>query len=131
MRQLDQSSLIKLKQCEEVLWYVATEAIKESPHQFKITHGYRTIKEQKLLYAQGRTMPGIKVTNCDGIKNRSKHNYSPSRAFDIAIIKDLQITWDEKYYEEVGSHIMDVAKRLNAKIKWGKSFGDLPHFETI
>jgi len=38
-----------------------------------LIEGRRTLERQQWLYAQGRTRPGPKVTPCDGIKTRSKH----------------------------------------------------------
>ena len=50
-----------------------TEAVKESPFDFRIAQGVRTAEYQNSLYQQGRTKPGKIVTNCDGIKNKSNH----------------------------------------------------------
>lgn len=35
--------------------------------------GFRTAAKQAELYAKGRTAPGDIVTNCDGVRKRSKH----------------------------------------------------------
>ncbi len=42
-------------------------------HPMKVVQGLRTVEQQQVLYAQGRTAPGKIVTNCDGIKNKSNH----------------------------------------------------------
>ncbi len=50
---------------------------------------FRTAEEQMALYAKGRTAPGRKVTYCDGVIHRSKHQEDEngfSRAIDIFVI---------------------------------------------
>lgn len=43
-------------------------------YPMKIVQGLRTVEEQQALYAQGRTDLTRKVvTNCDGVKNKSRH----------------------------------------------------------
>lgn len=63
----------------------------------RIVQGLRTIAEQDALYAQGRGMPGKKVTNAKG--GKSFHNYG--LAFDFALIYDIDgngtwetLSWD-------------------------------------
>ncbi len=38
-----------------------------------VTDGMRTTEEQQALYAKGRTKPGKKVTNADGVRVKSNH----------------------------------------------------------
>jgi peptidoglycan L-alanyl-D-glutamate endopeptidase CwlK len=123
----------RIKTCENGLIMLAYEAEKDSPYEFLITCGHRTIEIQKELYAQGRTKPGKKVTYIDGEKKKSKHNYIPSKAFDFAVKINGEITWEENYYKEVGDHFKNVANKLGIKINWGgdfKKFKDYPHIET-
>jgi len=63
--------------------------------------GYRSVKTQQKLYAQGRASPGPIVTYCDGIKKRSPHNYRPSRAVDVVVFDKRrgEVTWSSKHYE--------------------------------
>jgi len=58
----------------------------------KIICGYRTTQEQQKLFEQGRKFskgkwiikkPSKIVTYCDGINEKSKHNYMPSQAIDV------------------------------------------------
>jgi len=130
---LSSVSILRLTKCAPELQLLAFEAVKESPYEFFITHGYRSITEQQKLYAQGRTVEGKKVTNCDGVKNKSKHNHLPAKAFDIAIKVNGEITWNEKYYKEMGAYFKGIAAKLGIKITWGgdfKNFKDLVHYET-
>ena len=129
---LNKISQQRLQACDPILQLLAIEAAKESPYEFVITCGMRTIAEQQKLFAQGRTIPGKKVTNCDGVIKKSKHNYSPSKAFDFAVIINGELTWDEKYYNEMGEHFKKTAINFGLKISWGgdwKKFKDKPHIE--
>jgi len=67
------SSLEKMEKVHPKLVEVMKEAIKNSPYDFRITDGARTAEEQFALYQKGRTLPGPKVTNCDGKKFKSNH----------------------------------------------------------
>lgn len=96
-------------------------AILNSPYDFSITCGLRTVEEQRILFNTGksRTM-------------KSKH--LTGDAVDIAVLVDGKVTWDFRYYREVAAHILATANRLNIRVAWGghwKSFLDGPHFELI
>ena len=49
------------------------EAMAALGYPMRVTHGLRTVGEQQELFAQGRTKPGKRVTNCDGITKKSRH----------------------------------------------------------
>jgi peptidoglycan L-alanyl-D-glutamate endopeptidase CwlK len=51
----------------------------------RTTHTLRTLAEQDALYAQGRTKPGVKVTNAKG--GESAHNYG--MAADLVFVNTL------------------------------------------
>jgi len=57
-----------------------------------IAEGFRTTARQAELYAEGRTTPGPIVTNCDGVKNPSRHQ--SALACDIAWLHESGLTWD-------------------------------------
>jgi peptidoglycan L-alanyl-D-glutamate endopeptidase CwlK len=116
---LGKKSLERLAGVKEPLQNVIKTAIVDSPYDFSITCGLRTVEEQKVLVATGksRTM-------------KSKH--LTGDAVDIAVFVDGKLTWDLKYYKIVATHIKKVAAKLGIKIVWGgdwKSFIDGPHFE--
>jgi peptidoglycan L-alanyl-D-glutamate endopeptidase CwlK len=116
---LGKKSLERLAGVKEPLQNVIKTAIVSSPYDFSITCGLRTIEEQKVLVATGksRTM-------------KSKH--LTGDAVDIAVFVDGKLTWDLKYYKVVATHIKKVAAKLGIKITWGgdwKSFIDGPHFQ--
>lgn len=65
-----------------------------------LNSGYRSFPEQAKLYFQGRTMPGLKVTNAR--PGYSCHNYGIAvdavRDGDLVSV-GLQPQWDEKGYD--------------------------------
>jgi peptidoglycan L-alanyl-D-glutamate endopeptidase CwlK len=112
-------SLERLAGIKEPLQTLAKAAITDSPYDFSITNGLRTLEEQKVLFATGKSKT-----------MKSKH--LTGNAFDIAVFVDGKLTWDLKYYKVVATHIKKVAAKLGIKIVWGgdwKSFIDGPHFE--
>lgn len=139
----------KLSTCHTDLILLAHQAIMDSPYDFKITEGHRSPQRQFELYKRGRAFEIDKwvvvdrskiVTNIDGIRKMSNHNYNPARAFDIQVLVNGQGTWVEKYYHPVAEHILKIAEQLLAdgkishQVRWGgswKSLVDLPHFEIL
>ncbi len=82
-----------------------------------ITQGLRTFAEQDALF---RKRP--KVTNARG--GQSMHNYGV--AFDVAVMVNGKISWDEKLYRGLGKYAEQVG------LEWGgnwKRFTDRPHFQ--
>jgi peptidoglycan L-alanyl-D-glutamate endopeptidase CwlK len=116
---LSKKSLDRLAGIKEPLQALAKASIVDSPYDFSITCGLRTIEEQKVLVATGKS-------------RTMKSRHLTGNAFDIAVFVDGKITWDLKYYKAVATHIKKVAAKLGIKIVWGgdwKSFIDGPHFE--
>ena len=107
--------------------------------QVRITQSLRTFEEQDVLYQQGRTKPGKKVTNAKG--GQSIHNYG--LAFDIVLMYDKdgdgkfeEASWDTKRdgdkdgiadWLEV-TKVFTSAGYTNGFITNGKKW-DLPHFQ--
>jgi len=98
------------------------------------TQSTRTPLTQDKLYSQGRTAPGLKITNAKG--GESPHNFSPSFAFDIAISRGKTLLWQASLYKEFAQLVE--ARQLN--LRWGgdwdgdgrsddERFLDRPHFE--
>jgi len=97
----------------------------------RITQGLRTIEEQDLLYAQGRTKPGKVVTNARG--GSSYHNYG--LAVDFTLIVNGGISWDMKSDWD-GDKVPDWMEVVNIFQKYGWEWGgnwktlkDYPHFQ--
>ena len=97
-----------------------TEAITDSPYDFVITCGLRTIEEQRVLVATGKSTT-----------MKSKH--LTGNAVDIACFDENgKITWDSKYYKKVATHVKAIAKKQGVAIVYGGdwvSFKDYPHFQ--
>jgi peptidoglycan L-alanyl-D-glutamate endopeptidase CwlK len=115
-----------------------TEIIEEcdtaltSRAKIRVTQGLRTIEEQNLMYAQGRTLPGNKITNAKG--GQSVHNYG--FAVDICLIIDgKEASWDTaKDWDNDQTADWYECVKIFARHgwEWGgnwKMFKDLPHFD--
>ena len=88
--------------------------------------GKRTTTEQQALYAPGHTIPGLKVTNADGVVNKSNHQ--TGRAIDSVFMDaNGNPSWDSRYpwaaYIACGEA---VGLRSGAHIQ---GLHDLPHME--
>ena len=91
----------------------------------RVTQGLRTYAEQNALYAQGRTLPGPRVTNAPG--GYSWHNFG--RAFDVCIVSYIGDTTPRDVYDGPWQHIAELGEK--AGLEWGGRFPspDSPHFE--
>ena len=119
MYSFSQRSKDRLKGVHPDLVKVMQEAIKESPLDFGITEGLRTLERQKELFEAGKSQT---------MNSRHLKGF----AVDIAVLVDGKITWEFPKYQIVADHIKKVAKDLGIPIVWGGdwiSFKDGPHFE--
>ena len=119
MYKFSKRSLEKLKGVNPKLVKLMKEAIRESPYDFMITCGLRTLSEQKRLVAQGKS-------------KTLKSYHLTGNAVDIALIVNKEVNWDFALYREVANHIKKIAKEQGIKITWGgdwKTFKDGPHFQ--
>ena len=94
-------------------------AIADSPYDFVVTCGIRTVEEQRVLVATGKS-------------TTMKSRHLTGDAVDIAVLVDGKVSWDAKYYKPVATHVKKVAKKLGINITWGgdwKSFIDAVHFQ--
>lgn len=144
MASFGKKSKDKLSTVHPKLQLVMNEAIKV--YDFTVLYGQRTVEEQFELYKQGRQLQsngtwkkvGSTVTELDGKVKKSKHNYSPSLAVDIA---PYPIDWNNiQRFKDVAKIVLQCSKNLNIKIIWGADwdmdgnieehkFKDFPHFE--
>ena len=105
----------------------ALEQCLEDGYVYVATSGYRSYKEQNLLYAQGRTAPGRIVTRAKS--GQSNHNLG--LALDFARDLDprtpgLQPSWALKDMQNLIDNCK--AKRLNPGALW-VNFKDVPHID--
>ena len=127
MPKFSKSSVAKLKTCHPNLQVILLEAIEEI--DFTVIWGERSLAVQQELYAQGRTKPGKIVTWKDGVNEKSNHNYSPSRAVDIA---PYPIDWDDlQRFKDLAKVIKRIALENSIELRWGGDWvkKDYPHFE--
>jgi len=101
------------------------EECKKNDINVQIIQTLRDSEYQASLYALGRTKPGKKVTNCDGVK--SKSNHQSGKAWDAVPLKDGKIDWnDDKTFKKMA----DIAVSLGLRAGYYfKSLKDSPHFE--
>lgn len=98
-----------------------------------VTCSYRNVAEQTRLWRLGRTMPGARVTDCDGLVKKSLHNVYPSLALDVAVslwtaepsVVKPTVTWNAAFYRPLLWLSADVG--LVAGGGWTKP--DWPHLE--
>jgi peptidoglycan L-alanyl-D-glutamate endopeptidase CwlK len=95
----------------------------------RITQALRTVAEQDALYAQGRTKPGSKVTNCPG--GHSYHNFG--LAVDCCPSTDgpdkpFNPDWNESHPSWKRMVAVGESLGLNCGADW-IHFKDVPHFQ--
>lgn len=92
----------------------------------KIISTLRDSEYQKSLYEIGRSVPGKKVTDCDGTKNKSVHQ--SGNAFDAVPLDDKgNILWEDK---EKFKKMADIAVDLGLTAGYYfRSLKDSPHFQ--
>lgn len=103
------------------------KASKSYPAQ--VFEGYRPFERQAALYAQGRTIPGPKVTNA--MPGFSWHQYglAVDVVFDADPVKPgAQWTWDGKLPWPVLGKMGEVDFGLEWAGAW-RSFPEFPHFQ--
>lgn len=106
---------------------------KKSGIAIGISECLRTVAEQDAFYAQGRTKPGIKVTNCKGSTYSSMHQWGV--AFDFYLIMDVDgdgKTNDDSYNDATGLFAKVGKLGQSIGLEWGgswKSPVDKPHFQ--
>lgn len=121
---------IDIKKLHPWLQYLLKKGIKKCNKKgiyVIITEGFRTVAYQNKLYAQGRTKPGVIVTNARGTDYASQHQWGI--AFDIAIVDDKTTkkkegTWDIKTIKKAAKIFKSVG------LGWGgdwQGFIDTPH----
>lgn len=104
----------------------------------RIVQGLRTFDEQNKLYAQGRTVPGNRVTNAKA--GQSYHNYGLAIDFALLYDKDKNgtyesLSWDtlkdmDRDGESDWMEVVDIFE--DAGYTWGGRFTtikDNPHLE--
>ena len=90
---------------------ISKMAITRSVFDFGITCGLRTEAEQKALYA-------AKASQCDGVKNKSKHQ--SDMAVDVAVYIGPRLSWESNLYDEVCDAYVSAARQHGGVgLRWG------------
>ena len=136
---LSKRSLQALEGVHPSLVQLIKTAIVDSPIDFTVVEGVRTVKRQQELYAQGRTTKGVVVTNIDGIRKKSNHQPKADGygyAVDIYPYYNGAVQVNDKgvipALKKISDHFKAKAKCMNINLTWGgdwKSPFDPPHFE--
>ncbi len=102
-----------------ILIHLAMLALPRSPLDFGITDGRRTIEEQKVLFADGKTTT-----------MNSRH--LTGHAIDIVVYVDGKVSWELSDYAKVFAVFNEVAEELGILVEWGgnwRTFKDGPHIQ--
>ena len=136
---LSKRSLDALEGVHPSLVQLIKTAIVDSPIDFTVVEGVRTVKRQQELYAQGRTTKGAVVTNVDGIRKKSNHQPKADGygyAVDIYPYYNGAVQVNDKgvipALKKISDHFKAKAKCMNINLTWGGDFKNLfdpPHFE--
>ena len=124
MRAWSDRSLRSMNGIHPDLRRVLDRALQESPVDFVVTEGLRTVERQRELVKQGasKTMNSRHLPGKDG----------KSRAVDIAPMIGGQVSWDWPLYRRLAPIIKQAAKDVGVPIEWGgdwRSFKDGPHWQ--
>jgi peptidoglycan L-alanyl-D-glutamate endopeptidase CwlK len=112
-------SLRRLEGVHPDLVRVVKRAISNSPFDFTVTEGLRTLRRQQELFAQGASAT-----------LNSRH--LTGHAVDLAVILDGEVRWDWPLYTRLHSVMADAARIEKVPIEWGgswKRLKDGPHFQ--
>lgn len=127
----------KLKTCHPDLQRVVRRALSYGILDLSVTEGHRTTEKQAEYFRDGKS-------KLDGVKNKSKHQETPSRAVDLmpfpAVVFGKSV-WEDTYRFHVLIGLMLAAAseegvEIISGSDWGRdgsntndNFQDLPHFE--
>jgi peptidoglycan LD-endopeptidase CwlK len=119
MRKYSQRSLNSLKGIHPDLRRVIDRALQDSPLDFVVIEGLRTLERQKQLKASGasRTLNSRHITG---------------HAVDLLPIGPGGPAFDWPLYDKLGPAVKEAAEKEGVALNWGgdwKSFRDGPHFE--
>lgn len=116
-----------VKQLHPWLQHKLDKLVKECEKQgLKVGIGecFRTVAEQNVLYAQGRSKPGKVVTNAKGDSFSSQHQWGVA----VDLFQNIKgKEWEEAFFKKVAK----IAKSNKIGLGWGgdwTSFKDTPHF---
>lgn len=124
-------SLNRLRTCHDDLQKLMNEVLLTYPLDITIIEGHRSEERQNQMVEEGKSK--LNYPN-------SKHNGSPSRAVDVAPLRNGKIEWrDRELWAHFAGFVLATAQRMEIDIRWGgdwnsdldfnEAFYDAPHFE--
>lgn len=140
----DQVSIVRINELHPAIRQQVKICIEKAEVGFpeymavRVVQGLRTFEYQNELYAQGRTKPGLVVTNAIG--GMSYHNYGLAIDFAILLDKDKNgkydtLSWDiesDLDKDRIKDWMEVVAIFKTAGFEWGGDWihtKDRPHFQ--
>lgn len=129
----------RLSGVDERLQRVAHRALGYAIYDFSVVCGYRSPEQQFHEFQAGRS-------KADGFHRKSKHNFKPARAIDIApypLTVNGLIAWeDPQRFAVLAGIMLAAAKEEGVAIRWGGDWDgdgnnrdaklhDMPHFELV
>lgn len=112
-------SLARLERVHPDLVRVVKEAIVESPVDFTVIQGLRTLDEQKAFVDAG--------------KSQTMHSrHLTGHAVDLGAWVNGEVSWDAEHYPRIATAVVGTGQRLGVPIIWGgawRTLKDLVHFE--
>lgn len=123
--QFSQKSLNNMIGIDPKLIEIANLAISISYIDFGVPSdgGFRSVRTQREMYEK-------KVSQCDGVLKKSKHQ--EGKALDFYAYINGKASWDIKHLTIVAAALLEAARGLGYEIEWGghwKSFRDYPHIQ--
>jgi peptidoglycan LD-endopeptidase CwlK len=119
MRTWSSTSLKNLQGIHPDLRKVMDRALQESPIDFRVIEGLRTLARQKQLVASGASQT-----------YRSRH--LTGHAVDIAPLVSGTIRWDWPLFHRIAPAVKLAAQKEGVPLEWGgdwKTFKDGPHWQ--
>ena len=127
MYKLSPSSQKRLESLKPLFQDIVLEMVRignENGLDVQIASGFRSVKEQDELYAQGRTKPGPIVTNAKG--GRSAHQ--SGWAVDLYFLVDGKADWNVGKFLK----LWNLVKARGLEVEWAgnwKTFKEYCHFQ--
>jgi hypothetical protein len=127
MYRFSQRSKDNLKEVDTRLVKICYEVIQHI--DFTVIEGHRDVQRQQILFDQG-------LSQVDGIKYLSKHNYKPALAIDVIPYEKGHNPFDgseksELMFYRLYREFQIASNKLNIPIEWGGfwAFHDYVHIQ--
>lgn len=109
----------------QLIWSLEKDDIR-----IRFSEGFRTKERQMELYAQGRSNPGGIITNCDGVRHTSQHQWGIAIDFYL----DMDIDGDGQKKDDAFNNATQIFNKVGARatsigLGWGGNWKmkDMPH----